>query len=99
MSVVFYENNTERNVTKLTFKEEIILTIENIVNKHVKNIIISNDIPTVVTEISGDKYKVSIDGVEHWVKDGVNISPTVGMSVWVHVPNGKLGNAYVCAKR
>lgn len=38
---------------------------------------------TVVTEINGDEYKVNIDGGNYWVKDGVNISPTVGMPVWV----------------
>ena len=54
---------------------------------------------TVVTEINGDKYKVNIDGVDYWIKDGIGLGLTVGMGVWVHVPNGKLGNAYICAKR
>ena len=81
------------------FRQEIIQTVENIVNGHLKNINASRDVPSVVTAISGDKYKVNIDGGDYWVKDDIGLGLTVGMAVWVHVPNGKLGNAYVCAKR
>lgn len=83
----------------MSIQDELIKTIEIIVNRKINNIVQSRDVATVVTEINGDKYKVNIDGGDYWIKDGVNISPTIGMAVWVHVPNGKLGNAYVCAKR
>lgn len=83
----------------MTLREEIIQTVENIVNGHLKKLTIGNDVPSVVTGISGDKYKVAINNGEYWVKDGVNISPTVGMAVWVHVPNGKYTQAFIMAKR
>lgn len=83
----------------MSIQDELIKTIEIIVNRKINNIVQSRDVATVVTDISGDKYKVNIDGGDYWIKDGIGLGLTVGMGVWVYVPNGKLGNAYVCAKR
>lgn len=54
-----------------------------------------------MTDISSDKYKVTINKIDYWVKDGVNINPTVGTAVWVRMPNGNhsMNDAYICAKR
>ena len=81
------------------FRQEIYQTVENLVNGRLKNINTSIDVATVVTGISNGKYKVTINGNDYWVKDGVNISPTIGMAVWVHVPNGKYTQAFIMAKR
>lgn len=81
------------------FKQEIIQTVENLINSKMKNITVNTDEPSVVTEISNNKYKVTINGNDYWVKDGVNLSPTIGTAVWVHIPNGKYTQAFIMAKR
>lgn len=78
-------------------QDEILQAIEIMIQKRVPSA--PMDIPTVVTGVDGDTYKVNIDGVDYNVKDGVNISPTVGTKVWVHLPNGKINQAYIAAKR
>ena len=83
----------------MSIQDELIRTIEIIVNRKINNIVQSRDVATVVTGINGDKYKVTINGNDYWVKDGVNISPTIGMAVWVHIPNGKYTQAFIMAKR
>lgn len=83
----------------MSIQDELIRTIEMIVNRKIGNIAQSRDVATVVTGISNGKYKVTINGDDYWVKDGVNISPTIGMAVWVHVPNGKYTQAFIMAKR
>lgn len=58
------------------------------------------DVATVVAEVKNNKYKVTIDGAEYWLKDGVGITGlSTGTPVWVHLPNGKIGDAYIAAKR
>ena len=83
----------------MTLREEVIQTAENIAKSFLNNITVSTDEPSVVTGISNGKYKVTINGNDYWVKDGVNISPTIGMPVWVHIPNGKYTQAFIMAKR
>lgn len=83
-----------------TFKDEIIKTIEILVNKAIEKRTPSFDVTGAVLEIKGDKYRVRINGSDYWLKDGVNINPTVGMSVWVRMPNNRnMNGAYICAKR
>ena len=84
----------------MSIKQEIIESINIIVNSRIQNLV-NNDISTIVEEIDSvrNRYKVRINGVEKWVKDGVNLSPTVGQSVWVHLPNGSLKDAFILAKR
>ena len=83
------------------FKQEIIQTIKITVQKEIQKLksSVPRDVPSVVTGISGNKYKVNIDGGEYWIKDGIGLGLTVGMSVWVHVPNGKYTQAFIMAKR
>ena len=84
----------------MSIKDEIKQAIRVTVQKEIQKLKskMTRDVPSVVTAISGDKYKVDIDGMDYWVKDGIGLGLTVGMGVWVHVPNGKLGNAYVIGK-
>ena len=81
----------------MDIQSEIIKAIEVMIQKKVSPALM--DIPTVVIGVEGDTYKVNIDGIDYNVKDGVNISPTVGTKVWVHLPNGKINQAYIAAKR
>lgn len=78
----------------LTIKEEIIKSIDEIVEKRVQNL--SRDASGVVLEIKNKKYKVNIDGADHWIKDGVGINPNVGTAVWIYKPYGQIRNAYIC---
>lgn len=83
----------------MSVQDKLIDTIETVVKRTLDKYKFNQDVACVVTEINGNKYKVSIDGNDYWIKDGIGLGLTVGMGVWVHVPNGKLGNAYICAKR
>ena len=81
----------------MDIQNEIIQTIDILIAKRVSTA--PMDIPTVVIGVDRDLYKVSIDGYEYNVKDGVGINPTVGTKVWVHLPNGKINQAYIAARR
>ena len=83
----------------MSIQEEIINAIETIVEKYMKSNNTSQDVATVVTEISNNKYKVKINNSEYWIKNGVGIELFVGSQVWVHIPNGKLKDMFIMAKR
>lgn len=84
----------------MNFQDEMIKAIQTIVNEKLNTFSCSNEVATVVTAISKDKkYQVKINGQDYWVKDGVNINPTIGTSVWVRTPTPNLAQAYICAKR
>lgn len=76
-------------------------SIEIIISKRLEKLI-NNDRQGVVTSLTIDKYNkkkytVVIDGREYKVTDGVNLNPTVGTKVWIHLPNGNWEGAYICA--
>ena len=81
----------------MDIQNEIIQAIDILIRKRIPSA--PMDIPTVVLGVDGDTYKVNIDGHDYNVKDGVNINPTIGTKVWVHLPNGKINQAYIAAKR
>lgn len=85
----------------MSIKDELIRTIDIRINKIINKIasIKNRDVVAVVKEINGDKYRVDIDGYNYWMKDGVGIALSVGSSVWVRIPEGKMSLAYICAKR
>ncbi|WWR16817.1 hypothetical protein V1224_05125 [Lachnospiraceae bacterium JLR.KK008] len=85
----------------MDLQEELINSIRITLDKALANHAKNTEIATVVTAISSGQYQVKIDGNDYWVKDGVNIHPTVGTAVWVKTPNGKhsMNEAYICAKR
>lgn len=82
----------------MDIKSEILKSIEIMIEKATEKYKCS-DYATTVEEIKGNKYKVKINGAYYWVKDGVNISPTVGTHVWVYAPNNKMSDLYICAKK
>lgn len=96
----------------MNIQREIIKTINVLADKAIRDRMseISLDIAATIKEIKtetrleGDtnitvpiEYKVSIDGTDYWLKVGTGITPIVGQSVWVHIPNGKYTNAYILA--
>lgn len=82
----------------MNVQDEIIKTIKMMVSKEVENQK-NLSIASVVTEVKGNKYKVIVDGSEYWVKDGVNLNPTIGTSVWLYKPNGNINQMFIMAKR
>lgn len=82
----------------MSIQDEIIKTIKMMVSKEIENQR-NLSVASVVTEVKGNKYKVIVDGAEYWVKDGVNINPTVGMAVWLYKPNGNINNMFIMAKK
>lgn len=83
----------------MDIQEEIIKSIELIVQKTVDRSNTSCDIPSVVKEISGNKYRVSVNGSDMWVKCGTNLTLSVGTTVWVHIPNGNIRKGFILAYR
>lgn len=69
----------------MSIQDEIMNTVEIIVQKHLNKLKIPRDVVSVVTDISGDKYKVNIDGTNYWVKDGIGLNLTVGTQVWIRI--------------
>ena len=78
---------------------EIIKAIDVIVAKRLEKTQISTDVASVVQEVSGNKYKVTINGVKSWVKCGTDLTLNVGTAVWVHVPNGNINDSFIIAYR
>lgn len=79
----------------MTIKDEIKQSIRMIVKKEIQNLNISRDVTSVVMEIKGDKYKVSINGADYWLKDGIGLNLNVGTQVWVRI----VGNEKYIASR
>lgn len=82
----------------MAIKDEIIKTVEIIINKKIENLL-NRDASGVVTEIKENKYKVNINGSDYWLKDGVNINPNIGTAVWIYIPYGNMINAYICGRK
>lgn len=82
----------------MSIQDEILKSIDIMVRKSIEQYQ-KLDVASVVTEIKDNKYKVTIDGADYYVKDGVGINPVVGMSVWVHIPNSDMKNAYIAARK
>ena len=83
----------------MTVKEEILQAIKTIIKKEIQKQPPTRVIPSVVTGIENGKYKVNIDGNNYLIKDAVGINPTVGMGVWVMIPDVGIGQAFIVGKR
>lgn len=83
----------------MTVKEEILQSIKTIVKKEIQKQSTNRVIPSVVTGVENGKYKVGLDGNDYMVKDAVGINPTVGMGVWVMIPDVGIGQAFIVGKR
>ena len=80
-----------------SFQEELIETIDILIDKALNRQSRGRDISSVILEIKEDKYKVNIDGKEYWLKDGSGLNLTVGMSVWVRIVSG--ANMYIASRK
>lgn len=80
----------------MSIQEEIIETVETVVKKYIGRLNISRDVISVVTAISNDKYKVIVDGTEHWLKDGIGLNLTVGTQVWIRIVGKEM---YIASKK
>ena len=80
----------------MSIQDEIINTTETVVKKYLNNLKISRDVPSVVTAISNNKYKVEFDGETHWLKDGIGLNLTVGTQVWIRIVGKEM---YIASKR
>jgi galactose-1-phosphate uridylyltransferase len=80
-------------------QDEIIKTIEIMVNSVLKKKLktSSRDVTAIILDIKDNKYKVSIDGHDHWLKDGIGLGLTVGMPVWIRIVNG--ANMYIASRK
>ena len=83
----------------MTVKEEILQAIKTIIKKEIQKQSPTRVIPSVVTGVNNKKYKVNIDGNDYMIKDAVGIEPTVGMGVWVMIPDVGIGQAFIVGKR
>ena len=80
----------------MSIQDEIINTVETVVKKYLGNLQISRDVPSVVTAISNNKYKVEFDGEVHWLKDGIGLNLTIGTQVWIRIVGKEM---YIASKR
>ena len=80
----------------MSIQDAIIKTAETVVKKYLDNLQISRDVPSVVTAISNDKYKIEFDGEVHWLKDGIGLNLTVGTQVWIRIVGKEM---YIASKR
>ena len=80
----------------MSIQDEIINTAETVVKKYLDNLKISRDVPSVVTAISNDKYKIEFDGETHWLKDGIGLNLTVGTQVWIRIVGKEM---YIASKK
>ena len=80
----------------MSIQDEIINTAETVVKRYLDNLKISRDVPSVVTAISNNKYKIELDGETHWLKDGIGLNLTVGTQVWIRIVGKEM---YIASKR
>lgn len=83
----------------MTVKEEILQAIKTIIKKEIQKQSPTRVMPSVVTGVENGKYKVNIDGNDYMIKDAVGVNPTVGMGVWVMIPDMGIGQAFIVGKR
>ena len=83
----------------MSIQDELLNTIETYVQKVLDKMNLTRVVSSVVTKIANGKYEVSIDGNKYMVKDTVGINPTVGMGVWVMIPETGIGQAFIVGKR
>lgn len=79
------------------FQEELIQTIDILIEKAFKRQSRGRDISATILEINADKYRVNIDGHDYWLKDGIGLGLKVGMPVWIRFVNG--ANMYIASRK
>lgn len=83
----------------MSIQDELFKSIEILVEKYLDKRMLSRTVASTVMEVSGDKYKCSIDGATYMLKNGSGVALTKGTAVWVHIPNNKINNAFIMGTR
>jgi hypothetical protein len=77
--------------------DEVLNAIEYAIDKTTSNLR-RNYVKTAIKYVSSDgKYTVTIDGADYTVPTGCGMKFVAGEKIWVHIPEGNLNNAYICA--
>lgn len=83
----------------MSIQDELFKSIEILVEKYLEKQNISRTVSSVVESVENGKYKCNIDGKYYYLKCGTGVTLARGVSVWVHIPNGKIGNAFIVGTR
>lgn len=83
----------------MSIQDELFKSIEILVQKAIKNQNINRTVASTVEAINGNTYKCNIDGAYYFIKNGTGVSLSNGTAVWVHIPNGKMNNAFIMGTR
>jgi hypothetical protein len=83
----------------MSIQDELFKSIEILVSKYLEKQQISRTIASTVEAISDGKYKCNIDGATYYLKNGSGATLSRGTAVWVHIPQNKIGNAFIMGTR
>lgn len=83
----------------MDIRDEIIKSIEVMIDKSLENQKNTTTKPAIVESINNNKYQVSLNGTTISVYDSVGCDPTIGAGVWVQIPNGDIKNAFITGLR
>lgn len=82
----------------MNIQDEIIGAIECMASRIAGSMTIPQTVASIVQNIKGDTYQVSINGNTVFVKNGTDMTFAVGAPVWVHIPSD-ISTAFIMAKR
>ena len=83
----------------MSIQDELFKSIEILVQKAIEKQNINRTVASTVESIKGNTYKCNIDGAYYWIKNGTGVSLSNGSAVWIHIPNGKMNNAFIMGRR
>ncbi len=83
----------------MSIQDELFRSIEILVEKYLAKQKISKTIPSTVEGITGNTYRCNINGNYYNLKNASGVTLTVGTAVWVHIPSGLIGNAFIMGPR
>ena len=83
----------------MSIQDELFKSIEILVQKAIERQNVSRTVASTVEGINGNTYKCNIDGAYYYLKNGTSVSLSNGSAVWIHIPNGKMNNAFIMGTR
>ena len=83
----------------MSIQDELFKSIEILCEKYLAKQNISRTVASTVESSSNGVYRCNIDGAYYNLKCGTGASLANGTPVWVHIPNGKMGNAFIMGTR
>lgn len=83
----------------MSIQDELFKSIEILTQKAIEKQNVNRTVASTVEAIKGNTYKCNIDGAYYWLKNGIGIDLSNGTAVWVHIPNGKMNNAFIMGTR